>query len=295
MSKQAGRGAYHDIETLLVPVALHDILEVVEAPDGKTRLFLSGLPIPGEPHANLCLQAYRLLHQVLLQKNDAFRGMTQAVQEANEPHLPRSQDRKGQEALPPVHIHLHKQVPVGGGLGGGSANGAFMLELLQRMFSLALSREQMHELASTLGSDCPFFLHQSAMLATGRGSRLEAIPIPSIQKYQIAIITPPIHISTKEAYAVVKPRKGRKPLEEILSRGVGHWHVGLTNDFEEPLFATYPILPRIKEGLLERGAAYASLSGSGASLYGLFDADIPGKALERDFPSCRIIQTKALI
>ncbi len=258
---------YHEVETILLPVRLHDVLEVVPAGDGKTRLTVTGLPIPPGDKPNLCVQAYELLNT----------------------HLGIPDRASANNRLPPVHSYLHKCIPAGAGLGGGSSDAAFMLKLLNEFLEIGLKNNQLATLAEQLGSDCPFFLQQTPMLATGRGNILQPIQIPAIQKHHLAIISPPIHIDTANAYSGIKPRKPRMSLKEIVAQPPDTWQEMLVNDFGEYTFRKHPTTRKIKESLIAHGAVYASLSGSGSSVYGLFPDPPPVHRLKKQFPASQVM------
>ena len=228
------RDGFHEIETLFYPVeSLHDVLEVM--PAGRLAIRLSGLPVAGAPEDNLCMKAYRLL--------------------------------QADFDLPPVTIYLHKVIPPGAGLGGGSSDATATLLALNELFSLQLSAGQLSCYAAQLGSDCAFFLHRKPMLATGRGEVLTALPLPS---FRVVIETPPVFSSTAEAYAAITPRTPALPLPSLLVQPVEQWKDTVVNDFEAPVFARFPLLAQIKQRLYDDGAIYAAMSGSGAAIFGLF-------------------------
>lgn len=229
---------FHDLETVFYPLPVCDILEAVRSPD--LEFTSSGRPIPGDPRDNLTMRAFRLL------KKDF-------------PHLPT------------VHIYLHKQIPIGGGLGGGSSDGAFLLQLLNREFQLGLDESRLSAYAARLGSDCPFFLINRPCLGQGRGDRLEPLSL-DLSAYGILLVHPDIPISTAEAFAGCRPDERGPSLKTVISRPVTRWRDELVNDFEESVFGRYPALGRIKEQLYASGAVYASLTGSGSSLFGIFIA-----------------------
>lgn len=226
---------YHDIDTAFYPVPWSDVLEFLPARD--LSFTCTGMEIPGERTDNLCLRAYRLLKQ--------------------------------DYGLPPVQGHLHKLVPMGAGLGGGSADAAHTLRVLNNLFSLALSDAQLSDYAKRLGSDCSFFLTEGPARGTGRGEVLEPLAL-SLQGYFLVVITPPVHVSTAVAYAGANPRAPKESLSITLTRPVETWKETLVNDFEETVFARFPPLAMLKESMYAKGAVYASLSGSGSSVFGLF-------------------------
>ncbi|MCW5909946.1 MAG: 4-(cytidine 5'-diphospho)-2-C-methyl-D-erythritol kinase [Cyclobacteriaceae bacterium] len=230
---------YHTIETCFYPVPRTDILEVIKA--DAFAFTTSGLPVPGEADQNLCVKAYRLL--------------------ANDFNLH------------PVKIYLHKIIPMGAGVGGGSADAAFTLRLLNSLFQLNLSQEQLKSYAVQLGSDCTFFLQDQPMLAGGRGEMLSQAPVSLKGKY-IVLVKPGVHVSTAEAYAGIVPSKPAQSLKSVLQMPLESWREKLVNDFEVPVFRSFPVIAGLKARLYENGAAYACMSGSGASVFGIFNAPV---------------------
>jgi 4-diphosphocytidyl-2-C-methyl-D-erythritol kinase len=228
---------FHDIQTIFYPLPLYDILEAVRSPD--LQFSSTGRPIPGDPGANLAIRAWQLLRQDF-------------------------------PDLPFVHIHLHKMIPIGGGLGGGSADGAFMLDLLNREFRLGLDAARLARYAARLGSDCPFFLIDQPCLGQGRGEQLEVLPL-DLSVYSFLLVHPGIHISTAEAFSRCRPDDSGPSLRSVIAQPIGQWRENLTNDFEPSLFDRYPILPEIKQSLYDRGALYAAMTGSGSCLFGIFE------------------------
>ena len=228
---------YHDIETCFYPVPLTDVLEVIES---KTiRFDHTGRAIPGGTDENLVMKAYELLRE--------------------------------QFDLPPVHIHLHKVIPLGAGLGGGSSDAAFMLVALNELFQLNLGKDRLAGLASELGSDCPFFIWQTPSLGTGTGTTLESMDV-SLENLYITIIHPGIHISTAEAYAMLSPSDERRSLPELI--GAKSWRNHLVNDFTTHIYETYPEIAHIEKACYDAGAAYACMSGSGSAVFALSDKPI---------------------
>ena len=229
---------YHDLESLFIPWhGLHDVLEIIPAAAPEMHLYGLSLGEGGDGGDNLCMRAWQLLHECY--------------------------------GIPPVAIHLWKGIPAGAGLGGGSADAAFTLRMLSEMFGLGLSDELLASLAARLGSDCAFFVYNRPMVASGRGEILVPYEI-DVTKFRIEVVTPPVHVSTREAYAGVTPREPAISLREALSRPLDEWREVLVNDFEPSVFAAHPELARIKADLYARGARYASLSGSGSAIFGLF-------------------------
>lgn len=231
---------YHDLETCFLPVPWTDILEII--PANQTTFSSSGNAIPGDPQQNLCLRAYHLL--------------------------------KADFNLPEVSIHLHKVIPTGAGLGGGSSDGAYTLRLLNDRFDLKINSETLMQYAGKLGSDCSFFIQNQPMLGTGRGEILEPLSV-DLSGWHITIVKPPVHVSTAEAYAGVLPRPAAHHIRTTIERQrPDTWKGRLENDFEASVFRKFPVIAEVKEDLYKRGAVYASMSGSGAAVFGIFEAPI---------------------
>lgn len=226
---------YHDLETCFYPVPWTDVLEII--PATTLRFAYTGHVIPGNPDSNLCAKAYSLLQRDF--------------------------------GIGPVQVHLHKVIPMGAGLGGGSADGAYMLRLLDRMFSLRLTHEQLIRYAAGLGSDCPFFIGDGPMIGKGRGDILTPIDLDLRNTYAV-LLKPGLHISTAEAFARITPAPSRAPAGAIVTGDRAQWREMLHNDFEDSLFPAFPILPQLKARLYDAGAWYASMSGSGSTVFGLF-------------------------
>ncbi|HLZ86960.1 MAG TPA: hypothetical protein VKQ52_06970, partial [Puia sp.] len=172
--------------------------------------------------------------------------------------------------LPTVHIHLYKNIPIGAGLGGGSADGAFTLLALNKKFQLNLDTQRLLHYAAQLGSDCPFFILNTPCLGGGRGEQLTPIPL-DLGAYSFVLVNPGIHIGTAQAFSGCTPREDNISLPDILQQPVATWPQHLTNDFEGPVFQLHPELREIKTTLYACGALYASLTGSGSSFYGIFE------------------------
>jgi 4-diphosphocytidyl-2-C-methyl-D-erythritol kinase len=232
---------FHNLETCFYPVPFSDILEII--PSGEFQFSSSGLSIPGNSNDNLCVKAYLLL--------------------------------KEKFNLPHVRIHLHKMIPTGAGLGGGSADAAYTLRLLNDIFSLDLTTEMLKLYAAQLGSDCSFFVSDKAMIGTGRGEILNSCNVDLGGKY-LVLVKPDAHVSTVEAYRGITPRKNSISLMETVEDvPVAEWRGKLRNDFEESVFRRYPIIEELRDELYQRGAMYAFMSGSGSTVAGLFDKAIP--------------------
>ncbi|MCW3465462.1 4-(cytidine 5'-diphospho)-2-C-methyl-D-erythritol kinase [Chitinophaga nivalis] len=227
---------FHDLETVFYPLPVQDALEVITP--GTLQFTSSGIPIPGDQDSNLCLRAFHLLQQDF-------------------------------PALQPVNIHLHKHIPIGAGLGGGSADAAFMLRLLDHKFQLGLSEEQLTAYAAHLGSDCPFFIPNKPCFATGRGEILEPIAL-DLSGYSFQLIYPAIHVNTGWAFKQLTPRVPAHSLREMIQLPVSDWKEVISNDFEGPVFQAHPVLATIKAQLYAAGARYAAMSGSGSAVVGIF-------------------------
>jgi len=232
---------FHSLETVFYPVALNDLLEIIAVSGNPNELVAftnSGNPIPGSITSNLCVKAYHLL-------------------KADFPQLS------------PVKMNLHKRIPIGAGLGGGSSDGAVTLLILNDLFELKLTKEKLIYYAAQLGSDCPFFILKEACHATGRGEIMKSIPI-NLNQYTIALVHPNIPISTAWAFQQITPSIKEKTIADIIHQPIASWKDELINDFEIPVFLAHPSLVPIKNYLYEQGAIYASLSGSGSSIFGIF-------------------------
>lgn len=256
---------YHNLETIFYPVPLTDALEVKlmhdDFPsDEPCDLKITGNAVDCDEKNNLVVKAYTLL----------------------------AQDFK----LPRVHTHLVKRIPMQAGLGGGSADGAFMIRLLDERFRLNMGIAEMERYASRLGSDCAFFITAEPSFATGRGEVLEPVNIAeqNLQGYYIAIVKPAIAVSTREAFKQIICRQPEHCCRDIVRQPVETWKTVLTNDFEEPAFKQHPELADIKQRLYDLGAVYAQMSGSGSAFFGLFRTD--PQQLKNAFPACYTFTTK---
>ncbi|MBQ8721748.1 MAG: 4-(cytidine 5'-diphospho)-2-C-methyl-D-erythritol kinase [Paludibacteraceae bacterium] len=227
---------YHNLETIFYPIDLCDSLEFVQ--NDETQFNCTGLKIEGEPENNLILKAYKQL--------------------------------KEEFNLPNIDIHLHKAIPMGAGLGGGSADAAFMLKMLNDEFKLSLSSQELEQKAAKLGADCAFFIKNKPTLAKGIGNIFEPTTI-NLSGYHIVLIKPEVHVSTAEAYGGCKPQRWTTPLEEAIKRPISEWKNCIFNDFEKTVFIAHPELAEIKDMLYNEGAVYAAMSGSGSTIYGLFE------------------------
>jgi 4-diphosphocytidyl-2-C-methyl-D-erythritol kinase len=229
---------YHDLESIFYPLPLFDSLELVASLPGNNTFTITGLSIEGDQKNNLCRKAYDLL-------------------QTDFPNLPS------------IACHLHKVIPMGAGLGGGSADAAFMLRLLNTKFSLGLTDSQLSTYALQLGSDCPFFIINKPCYVTGRGERVEPVNM-DLSGYKFILVNPGIHISTSEAFSFITTRPSVSSLRAIVSRPAGQWKDLLINDFEEGIFVRFPRIRDIRDQLYQKGAVFASMSGTGSSVYGIF-------------------------
>ncbi|MBY0244806.1 MAG: 4-(cytidine 5'-diphospho)-2-C-methyl-D-erythritol kinase [Sphingobacteriaceae bacterium] len=236
---------YHNLETIFYPIKIHDVIELIDSDILSCEI--SGISIPGSTDDNLCIKAYKLL------QNDFN--------------------------LPNQKIILLKNTPIGAGLGGGSANAAFLIKLINTKFNLDLSTEKMQNYARTLGSDCAFFIENKPVFAFNKGDEFEAIEI-DLSKYHIVLVKPNLHVSTAQAYAHVSPKKPLNSLQELIKLPIEEWKNCIYNDFENSIFSQYPEIAAIKDYLYKSGAIFAQMSGSGSTVYAIFDFDIKLKELE---------------
>ena len=234
---QKREDGYHNLETVFYPIPFYDALEIVTS-DEKTEFINTGIS-GGEPSNNLCLKAFDLL-------------------------------RKDFPELTEIKMHLHKTIPVGAGLGGGSADAAFTLQLLNKKFDLNVSNRKLFGYASQLGSDCPFFLLNSPCFASGVGEKLKPIKL-SLSSFKILLINPGIHISTKELFSKIQPSIPAKRIHQIVQQPVETWKDELKNDFEPVVFSMHPEVKELKEYLYKQNAVYASMTGTGSTVYGIFN------------------------
>jgi 4-diphosphocytidyl-2-C-methyl-D-erythritol kinase len=238
---------YHNLETIFYPVNIKDALEIVVADELSFQS--SGLDIPGRMEDNLCLKGYHLL--------------------------------KKDFDLPPVKIHLHKHIPIGAGLGGGSSDAAFFIRLINQNFNWGMTDTQMTGYARKLGADCAFFIQNKPVFAFEIGDEFEPVKL-DLSKYKIIVVMPPVHISSAEAFRGVKPSPVKESLMDLIYEPVSEWKKYIKNDFEISIFKDHPEIRGVKAALYEAGALYASMSGSGASVFGIFDKTPDLSGLEED-------------
>ena len=245
---------YHNLETIFYPVPLEDVLEITTVNDSDAPDYsftMHNAVFDGDSNDNLVVKAYKIL----------------------------AADHK----LPKVSMALYKNIPTGAGLGGGSADAAFALKMLNSIGALGLSDDRLEEYAARIGADCAFFIRNTPAYATGIGNILSPTTC-DLSGYTMVLVKPDIHISTKEAYSLVTPAVPQTPLTEIAARPVEEWKDAMKNDFEKSVFANHPSMERIKEELYEMGAVYASMSGSGSAFFGIFKEEQSIEEIRQRFP-----------
>lgn len=246
---------YHNIETAMVGVDWCDVLEIVVSKNDRTTLTVSGHAIDCEPEKNLVMKAVRAM--------------------------------ESEVRLPALDIYLHKTIPDGAGMGGGSSDAAFTLTTLNTLLNLGFSNGKLTEIASKIGADCPFFITSEPALATGTGTILEPLDLYIPQNSSLLIVKPEGSVATKEAYAGVTPQEGCPNLKDVLARPIDDWKTALSNDFEESIGKKLPLVPEIKQQLYNSGAMYASMTGSGSAVYGIFASAKMAQEASANFASYR--------
>jgi 4-diphosphocytidyl-2-C-methyl-D-erythritol kinase len=249
---QKREDGYHDIETLFYPIGLKDVLECVQAEDtqeDELQFKVTGGGLDNDEMENLCVRSWNLVHQ--------------------------------RYSLPKTRMHLHKLIPIGAGLGGGSSDAAFTIQILDKVFNLKISDKEKLALATEIGSDCAFFIYNKPALAMGRGEILKVVDT-ALESFYIVLVHPGVHISTADAYGGITPKPPKIKLEEALQKPITDWKKLIVNDFEESVFSKYPKIGKIKEELYNFGAVYASMTGSGSAVYGIFNKRVK---LKNKFPS----------
>lgn len=239
---------FHNLETIFFPVGWKDVLEFAEA--GEVGFVSSGIEIEGNPEHNLVMKAYRLLQKDF--------------------------------DLPLLKIHLHKQIPFGAGLGGGSSDAAFMLQMLNKTYKLNLSQAKLLGYAAALGSDCPFFILNRPVFATGRGEIMNIIDL-KLNNLFLLLVKPPVEVATAKAFKFIKPQKPKESLADSVHLPVSQWCGKIVNQFEESVFQQLPEIENLRDKFYGIGAVYASMSGSGSSVFGFFN-ELP-EHLEELFPA----------
>ncbi|MGM0529921.1 MAG: 4-(cytidine 5'-diphospho)-2-C-methyl-D-erythritol kinase [Bacteroidota bacterium] len=229
---------YHNLETIFYPLSLTDILEIQKRKANQRIFNNTGIRLPVMTEQNLCYRAYQLIQQ--------------------------------HHSIPEINFHLHKIIPYGAGLGGGSSDASFTLKALNQLFQLNIRNDALKDMAEQIGSDCPFFIDNKPSIAREKGNKTEPIHL-SIKGLYLLLVVPAIQIDTQTAYKGIKPRKREKPLKEVvLNEPIENWNDQVTNDFENHILKAYPLLKQIKQKLSEMGAVFTSLSGSGSAIYGIF-------------------------
>lgn len=247
---------YHNLETIFFPLKIYDALEIIvnESLESDT-LHLSGLQVSDDSADNLVMKALKLMRE--------------------------------KYSFPTLEVHLLKKIPFGAGLGGGSADASFMLKLVNDTFQLGATNEELAELALRLGADCPFFIYNRPLFATGVGEIFEEIEV-SLDGYYFVLVKPEVHVSTKDAFGGISPQRPLISLKEIIRQPISEWKELLVNDFEQTVCAKHPVISKVKDQLYEYGAIYASMSGSGSSVYGIFSKET---TFNGNFPSHYIIES----
>ena len=238
---------YHNLQTVFYPIKIHDVVELVDAEE--TSMLIKGIDIPGDASDNICLEAFRTLQR-----------------DFNLPHQ---------------QIILLKNIPVGAGLGGGSADAAFLIKLVNQKFELGLTDEQMEGYARPLGADCAFFIKNKPTYAFAKGDEFEGLSI-DLSKYYLVLVKPPVHVSTAQAYSNINVKQPSTSLKDLIHLPLQDWQAHIFNDFEPSVFAKYPEIDEIKTELYLAGAKFALMSGSGSSVFAIFENEIKLPDLEKE-------------
>jgi len=247
---------FHNIETVFYPLKLCDVLEIIISHNNKFEFQISGIPINGNTESNLCFKTYELL--------------------------------KKKYNLPDVHIHLHKNIPVNAGLGGGSSDAVFTMKLLNELFLLQLFEHEKINYSKKIGSDCSFFVNNSPVFAYEKGDKFELIDI-NLKEYYVVLVKPNVSVETSFAYSKIIARKPENSVKEIIKLPISEWKQFLKNDFEDVIFKEFPEIEKVKNQLYDFGALYSSMSGSGSAVFGIFKDKIN---IEKYFDDCFFWQGK---
>jgi len=239
--------AYHNLQTVFYPIKINDVVELVDAEE--TSMLIKGIDIPGDATDNLCFKAFKTLQKDF--------------------------------DLPNQQIVLLKNIPVGAGLGGGSSDAAFLIKLINQKFKLGLADEQMEAYARPLGADCAFFIKNKPTYAFGKGDEFEALSV-NLSQYYLVLVKPPIHVSTAQAYSKVKIKQPASSLKDLIHLPLQDWEAHIFNDFEPSVFEKYPQIDEIKTKLYQAGAKFALMSGSGSSVFAIFESEVQLPDLEKD-------------
>lgn len=243
---------YHNLETIFYPVPVKDALEIIVREEQTSDTFIeAGIEVDSPPDSNLVMKALKLM--------------------------------RAHYDFPYIEVHLLKKIPFGAGLGGGSADASFMLKLVNKTFALEATDEELASLAVQLGADCPFFIYNHPVFAWGIGEIFEPVDF-SLKGYSFVLIKPDIHVSTKDAFSLIKPHEPEISLKEVIKKPVKDWKNIMVNDFEKSVFEKYPAIKEIKDYLYNKGALYASMTGSGSSVFGIFDKE--ADSLETGYNHC---------
>lgn len=238
---------YHNLQTVFYPIKIHDVVELVDA--DETSMLIKGIDIPGDATDNICFKAFKILQKDF--------------------------------DLPNQQIVLLKNIPVGAGLGGGSADAAFLVKLANQKFNLGLSVEQMEDYVRPLGADCAFFVQNKPTYAFAKGDEFEELAI-DLSAYHLVLIKPPLHVSTAQAYSKVNAKQPSTSLKDLIHLPLQDWQAHIFNDFEPSVFQQYPQIEQIKTKLYQAGAKFALMSGSGSSVFGIFENEVKLHDLEKD-------------
>lgn len=238
---------YHNLQTVFYPIRIHDVVELIDATE--TSMLIKGMEIPGDASDNICLKAFHTLQK-----------------DFNLPHQ---------------QIILLKKIPVGAGLGGGSADAAFLIKLVNQKFNLGLTDEQMEAYARPLGADCAFFIKNKPTYAFAKGDEFEELSL-DLSAYYLVLVKPSVHVSTAQAYSKVNVKQPSSSLKDLIHLPLQDWQAHILNDFEPSVFAQYPQIDEIKTQLYQAGAKFALMSGSGSSVFGIFEKEVKLPSLEKD-------------
>ena len=261
---------YHNLETVFYPIPVCDALQVETNADIPSAIFPEGCAVHVDKLPDYTLSTAGIDIDCPPEKNLLIKALRALKQDFNLPHL---------------YIYMYKQIPSGAGLGGGSSDAAFMMKTLNAMFSLGLGDDELERRVAVLGADCAFFVRNLPVFATGIGNIFSPLEL-SLAGWHLVLVKPDIFVSTKEAYSGIRPHRPAVPVTDIVRRPVEEWRGLLDNDFEEGIFALHPAIAGIKEQLYARGAAYAAMSGSGSSVFGLFRQMQDEAELQALFPGC---------
>lgn len=246
---------YHNLESIFYPIGICDRMQVDEArdlPKGTCALSLSGITIEGRAEDNLVTKAYHIIHK--------------------------------EHDIPAVCVQLDKQIPTGAGLGGGSSDAAYMLKALNELFSLHIPTDRLETYAAMLGADCAFFIKNQPVYVTGIGNKFHYdVPIPSLAGKTLLLVKPDVFVSTRDAYSHVRPKPASHPLPQTIQLPLQQWQGRVVNDFEHSVFPQFPLIQQVKDQIYTLGASYASMSGSGSTVFGIFETPVNAD-LDNIFP-----------